>query len=193
MEFQHALQPGISGIASQEEKRTDVNIAVFMVDDAFRDLCDQFIIFSGDSDWSRPSTWSGYGSNEAKSGNAAVEAVIEVVSHHEERVCRPDRVGAVIQNPHLQDRRMGHPAVLCRGGHPEVVLRAAIVRRGCKQSGQVARVKQREWKKSRYDRGGTGDCSPRVSPWAIFCRPSRARTRPMPSPRGMASATRTWW
>jgi uncharacterized LabA/DUF88 family protein len=33
-----------------EEKRTDVNIAVFMVDDAYRDICDQFIIFSGDSD-----------------------------------------------------------------------------------------------------------------------------------------------
>jgi 6-hydroxy-3-succinoylpyridine 3-monooxygenase len=33
-----------------EEKRTDVNIAVFMLDDAYRDLCDQFIIFSGDSD-----------------------------------------------------------------------------------------------------------------------------------------------
>ena len=33
-----------------EEKRTDVNIAVFMLDDAYRDVCDQFIIFSGDSD-----------------------------------------------------------------------------------------------------------------------------------------------
>jgi uncharacterized LabA/DUF88 family protein len=33
-----------------EEKRTDVNMAVFMLDDAYRDLCDQFIIFSGDSD-----------------------------------------------------------------------------------------------------------------------------------------------
>jgi hypothetical protein len=33
-----------------EEKRTDVNIAVFMLDDAYQDLCDQFIIFSGDSD-----------------------------------------------------------------------------------------------------------------------------------------------
>jgi 6-hydroxy-3-succinoylpyridine 3-monooxygenase len=33
-----------------EEKRTDVNIAVFMVDDAYRDICDQFVIFSGDSD-----------------------------------------------------------------------------------------------------------------------------------------------
>lgn len=36
--------------STQEEKRTDVNIAVFMVDDAYQDLCDQFIIFSGDSD-----------------------------------------------------------------------------------------------------------------------------------------------
>lgn len=33
-----------------EEKRTDVNIAVFLLDDAYQDLCDQFIIFSGDSD-----------------------------------------------------------------------------------------------------------------------------------------------
>ena len=33
-----------------EEKRTDVNIAVFMVDDAYQDACDQLIIFSGDSD-----------------------------------------------------------------------------------------------------------------------------------------------
>lgn len=33
-----------------EEKRTDVNIAVFILDDAYRDVCDQFIIFSGDSD-----------------------------------------------------------------------------------------------------------------------------------------------
>ena len=33
-----------------EEKRTDVNIAVFMVDDAYRDMCDQLVIFSGDSD-----------------------------------------------------------------------------------------------------------------------------------------------
>jgi len=33
-----------------EEKRTDVNIAVFMLDDAYRDLCDHFVVFSGDSD-----------------------------------------------------------------------------------------------------------------------------------------------
>jgi 6-hydroxy-3-succinoylpyridine 3-monooxygenase len=49
---------GVSACTSQankwylvpEEKRTDVNIAVFMLDDAYRDLCDQFVIFSGDSD-----------------------------------------------------------------------------------------------------------------------------------------------
>lgn len=35
---------------TREEKRTDVNIAIFMLDDAYRDLCDQIIIFSGDSD-----------------------------------------------------------------------------------------------------------------------------------------------
>jgi hypothetical protein len=33
-----------------EEKRTDVNIAVSMVDDAYQNMCDQLIIFSGDSD-----------------------------------------------------------------------------------------------------------------------------------------------
>jgi len=33
-----------------EEKRTDVNIAVFMLDDAYQDICDQLILFSGDSD-----------------------------------------------------------------------------------------------------------------------------------------------
>jgi uncharacterized LabA/DUF88 family protein len=35
---------------TREEKRTDVNIAIFMLDDAYRDLCDQLVIFSGDSD-----------------------------------------------------------------------------------------------------------------------------------------------
>ena len=33
-----------------EEKRTDVNIAVFMLDDGYQDLCDHFVLFSGDSD-----------------------------------------------------------------------------------------------------------------------------------------------
>lgn len=33
-----------------EEKRTDVNIAVHMVDDAHRNQCDHFILISGDSD-----------------------------------------------------------------------------------------------------------------------------------------------
>jgi uncharacterized LabA/DUF88 family protein len=33
-----------------EEKRTDVNIAVQMVTDAFHDACDKFILVSGDSD-----------------------------------------------------------------------------------------------------------------------------------------------
>ena len=33
-----------------EEKRTDVNIAVHMLDDAYRDLCDQILLVSGDSD-----------------------------------------------------------------------------------------------------------------------------------------------
>lgn len=33
-----------------EEKRTDVNIAVYMLDDAYQDVCDQFVLVSGDSD-----------------------------------------------------------------------------------------------------------------------------------------------
>jgi len=33
-----------------EEKRTDVNIAVFLLDDAYRDKCDHSIVVSGDSD-----------------------------------------------------------------------------------------------------------------------------------------------
>ena len=33
-----------------EEKRTDVNIAVQMVDDAYQNACDQFVLISGDSD-----------------------------------------------------------------------------------------------------------------------------------------------
>ncbi len=33
-----------------EEKRTDVNIAVSMLDDAYQNACDQFVLISGDSD-----------------------------------------------------------------------------------------------------------------------------------------------
>jgi hypothetical protein len=33
-----------------EEKRTDVNIAISMLDDAYQNLCDHLILFSGDSD-----------------------------------------------------------------------------------------------------------------------------------------------
>ncbi len=33
-----------------EEKRTDVNIAVFLLDDAYQDKCDHSIVVSGDSD-----------------------------------------------------------------------------------------------------------------------------------------------
>lgn len=36
--------------ASQEEKRTDVNIAVHMLNDAYTDACDTLVIVSGDSD-----------------------------------------------------------------------------------------------------------------------------------------------
>jgi len=33
-----------------EEKRTDVNMAVSMLDDAYQNACDQFVLISGDSD-----------------------------------------------------------------------------------------------------------------------------------------------
>jgi 6-hydroxy-3-succinoylpyridine 3-monooxygenase len=33
-----------------EEKRTDVNIAISMLDDAYQKLCDHMVLFSGDSD-----------------------------------------------------------------------------------------------------------------------------------------------
>ena len=33
-----------------EEKRTDVNVAISMVDDAYQDMCDEFVLVSGDSD-----------------------------------------------------------------------------------------------------------------------------------------------
>ena len=35
---------------TREEKRTDVNIAVWMVDDAYQDRCDWLVLISGDSD-----------------------------------------------------------------------------------------------------------------------------------------------
>jgi 6-hydroxy-3-succinoylpyridine 3-monooxygenase len=35
---------------TQEEKRTDVNIAIYMLDDAYQDKCDKFVLVSGDSD-----------------------------------------------------------------------------------------------------------------------------------------------
>jgi hypothetical protein len=43
-------QPGRRFFKSQEEKRTDVNIAVSMLDDAYQDLCDNLVLVSGDSD-----------------------------------------------------------------------------------------------------------------------------------------------
>jgi uncharacterized LabA/DUF88 family protein len=35
---------------TREEKRTDVNIAVYMLDDAYQNRCDNLILVSGDSD-----------------------------------------------------------------------------------------------------------------------------------------------
>jgi len=45
-----AATPPAKYFDKPEEKRTDVNIAVTMVDDAYQDRCDQFILVSGDSD-----------------------------------------------------------------------------------------------------------------------------------------------
>lgn len=36
--------------AMPEEKRTDVSIATYMMDDAYQDVCDHLVLFSGDSD-----------------------------------------------------------------------------------------------------------------------------------------------
>ena len=36
--------------STSEEKRTDVNLAVYMLDDAYQNTCDRFILISGDSD-----------------------------------------------------------------------------------------------------------------------------------------------
>ncbi len=41
---------GVKTFHVPEEKRTDVNIAVHMMDDIFNDRCDRLIIISGDSD-----------------------------------------------------------------------------------------------------------------------------------------------
>jgi len=38
------------GGLQREEKRTDVNIAVSMVDDAYQNACDNIVLISGDSD-----------------------------------------------------------------------------------------------------------------------------------------------
>ena len=42
--------PGTRWFQVPEEKRTDVNIAVAMVDDAYQNACDQLVLISGDSD-----------------------------------------------------------------------------------------------------------------------------------------------
>jgi 6-hydroxy-3-succinoylpyridine 3-monooxygenase len=42
--------PGRRVFTTQEEKRTDVNIALWMLHDAQRDVCDRLILVTGDSD-----------------------------------------------------------------------------------------------------------------------------------------------
>jgi hypothetical protein len=37
-----------------QEKKTDVAIAVRMLEDAHADACDKLVLITGDSDWSRP-------------------------------------------------------------------------------------------------------------------------------------------
>jgi 6-hydroxy-3-succinoylpyridine 3-monooxygenase len=44
------MHPGERRFRVPEEKRTDVSIATYMMDDAYRNACDHLIIFSGDSD-----------------------------------------------------------------------------------------------------------------------------------------------
>jgi 6-hydroxy-3-succinoylpyridine 3-monooxygenase len=44
------VHPDSKRFKVQEEKRTDVNIAVQILDDAYQDQCDTFIVVSGDSD-----------------------------------------------------------------------------------------------------------------------------------------------
>lgn len=46
----HCTYPGKRIFTVPEEKHTDVNIAVYMLDDAYQELCDQIILVSGDSD-----------------------------------------------------------------------------------------------------------------------------------------------
>ena len=47
---ENCTYPGDRIFMSVEEKRTDVNIAVEMLDDAYQDCCDVLIVVSGDSD-----------------------------------------------------------------------------------------------------------------------------------------------
>ena len=42
--------PGSRFFDSLEEKRTDVSIGIWMLDDAYQDRCDNLILVSGDSD-----------------------------------------------------------------------------------------------------------------------------------------------
>ncbi len=42
--------PGDRLFETREEKHTDVNIAVYMLDDAYQGACDQIVLVSGDSD-----------------------------------------------------------------------------------------------------------------------------------------------
>ena len=42
--------PGDRRFSMPEEKRTDVNIAIYMIDDAYQDECDNLVLVTGDSD-----------------------------------------------------------------------------------------------------------------------------------------------
>ena len=46
----HCKYPGSRWFIKPEEKRTDVNIGISLLDDGYRDLCDIVVVVSGDSD-----------------------------------------------------------------------------------------------------------------------------------------------
>jgi 6-hydroxy-3-succinoylpyridine 3-monooxygenase len=48
--FPTCTQTGKRPFEVPEEKRTDVNIAVYMLDDAYQNACDNVVLVSGDSD-----------------------------------------------------------------------------------------------------------------------------------------------
>jgi len=75
----------------QEEKRTDVNIATTMLDDAYDDLADRFILVSGDSDLV-PAI------NKLKMRNPTKEVIVYVPARNEVRGAATELRGAADKN-----------------------------------------------------------------------------------------------